>query len=144
MTARRPRKTDSTPENSRWPLYPWAESFLQALSMSCDVTAAAKFAGMDRGLAYKLRHADPEFAQAWRQTLVDGIDLVEQEAFRRALDPASKSDVLLIFLLKSHRPDVYRETIRVDLVAEARRLAAQYGLSEADAVEEAEALLRGS
>ena len=52
--------------------------------------------------------------------------MLEAEARRRAL---AGSDGLLMFLLRAHRPERYRETLdlRVELRAEAERIAAKVG-----------------
>jgi hypothetical protein len=54
----------------------------------------------------------------WDEALEDACDILEAEAWKRARD---KSDLLLIFLLKAHRPAKYRETTRHEIDA---RLAA--------------------
>lgn len=61
-------------------------------------------------MAYHSRVRSEEFALQWEEALQDAIDVLESEARRRAL---GQSDTLLIFLLKSHRPEVYRENYHV-------------------------------
>jgi hypothetical protein len=51
------------------------------------------------------RDDDPSFAAEWLDAAEAGIDLLEDEARRRAM---AGSDLLLIFLLRNRRPDVYR------------------------------------
>lgn len=97
-------------------------------------------AGVTRQMAYKYRQQNEAFAAAWQAAEDDAVDMLEATARQRAM---SISDVLLIFLLKAHRPEKYRDTIRVDFMAEARRLAAAYGLEEEEAIREAEAILKG-
>jgi hypothetical protein len=50
------------------------------------------------------RQEDPEFAAKWDDAVADGIDLLETEVFRRAME---YSDKLAMFLLKKRRPEVY-------------------------------------
>lgn len=103
------------------------EVFLDRLSKSPNVTAAAKAAGYSRKFFYELRKDDPDFAEAWQDALAQSLDVAEGELYRRAVRGVVKkvfyqdkqidtvreySDTLLIFLLKSHKPEVYRETTR--------------------------------
>ena len=84
----------------------WRLKFLDALRMHGVVTRAAQEAGIDRDTAYFERKRDPVFAQEWQEALDRGVDMLEDVAKERAY---RGSDTLLIFLLKAHRPDVYRE-----------------------------------
>jgi len=84
--------------------------FLAHFRESGNVRAAAQAAGVSRQMAYLRREADPDFAQAWDAAEEEATDVLVAEARRRALDA---SDTLLIFLLKSHRPAVYREKFDV-------------------------------
>jgi hypothetical protein len=43
--------------------------FLNHLAESCNVSAAARLAGVDRNSAYDLKDRDPTFARAWRRAL---------------------------------------------------------------------------
>lgn len=90
----------------------WAPRFLEIFRQTCNVRLSADGAGIDRDAAYRRRQRDQRFAEAWAQAEQDAIDVLEAEARRRAL---STSDTLLIFLLKAHRPDRYREQSRVEL-----------------------------
>ena len=118
----------------------WKPVFLAELARTCNVTAAAKKAGIHRDTAYAARAdplaevADPEaeaFTRAWDTALEEGVDTLELEAHRRAfkgvLEPAGwyqgkaggkvrrYSDTLAIFLLKAHRPEKYRENVHQEL-----------------------------
>jgi hypothetical protein len=107
------------------------ESFLISLSQNANVSQAAKFSEVNRNTAYKWRQSDPDFAEAWDRALEDATDALEAEARRRAtegyeepiiyggkviVDPETGrpivkkkySDALMVFLLKSHRPNRYR------------------------------------
>ena len=100
------------------------EQFLKALAETCNVTAAARQIGMSRRSMYDKRDADAEFAEAWDNAVEQGIDTLEFEARRRAYEGVDEpvfhrgeecghvrrySDTLLMFLLRSHRPEKYRE-----------------------------------
>lgn len=106
--------------------------FLDHLSVSANVTAAARVAGVERGTIYGWREADPAFASAWADALEAATDALEAEARRRAVegfeepvmyggrivnDPVTGnplmrrrySDGLMRFLLRAHRPGRFRE-----------------------------------
>ena len=50
----------------------------------------------------------PDFAQAWEEAIEQAVDILEAEAWQRA---RKKSDILMIFLLKAHKPEKYREKV---------------------------------
>lgn len=94
------------------------------------VTGAAELVGVSRRRLYSERDSDREFAAAWAEAVERGIELLEAEAFRRAHDGVDEpqfyqgvvcgtvrkySDALLIFLLKSKRPAVYRDYAKVEV-----------------------------
>ena len=84
----------------------WVDRFLEVFRDTCNVRLSCHAAGIDRCAVYHYRAADPEFREAWDQAEDDAIDLLEAEARKRA---RASSDVLMIFLLKAHRPHKYRE-----------------------------------
>lgn len=78
--------------------------------MSLNVALAAQGAGINRATAYKERDKSPEFAKAWDDAKAAAIERLEAAAFERA---RSASDTLLIFLLKSHKAEIYRDRYEV-------------------------------
>ncbi len=80
-----------------------ARQFLDALAAGMSVTAACAAVGIGRRTAYDWRDADEAFADDWDDACEASIDLLEDEARRRAMQV---SDVLLIFLLKARRPAI--------------------------------------
>lgn len=139
MTSAPKRAALSTPKKGG----AWHGRFLEAFRQTGNVRLSAQGAGVDRTTVYRAAKADAEFAAAWREAEQDAIDTLEAVARQRALQT---SDTLLIFLLKSLRPDRYRERIemRVDMRREAERLAASLdGVSADDLIAEAEAIARG-
>ena len=99
-------------------------TFLTSLAETGNVSAAARAAKVSRSYAYRLKTADPEFAADWAEALETAIDALDAEARRRALDGVETphfhqgrvcgtgrkySDTLLMFLLRAHRPERYRE-----------------------------------
>lgn len=107
---RRLKTTKSTPEKKRRRgAGEWIPTFLATLRNSGNVRLACQKAGIDRKTAYKWKERSREFREQWQEALDDACDVLEAEAWNRA---RGGSDLLLIFLLKAHRPDIYRETTR--------------------------------
>jgi hypothetical protein len=86
----------------------WRATFLKTLAKTPSVTMAAKAAGIPRRTAYDHREKDPQFAQAWDDALNQSLDVLEHEVYQRALKDDAQ---LAMFLLKAHRPAIYRERI---------------------------------
>lgn len=84
----------------------WKKRFLETLRETCNVRVACEKAGVGRATAYKARKHGKEFAKAWDEAIDDAVDGLEMLATKRA---AEGSDSLLMFLLKAHRPEKYRE-----------------------------------
>jgi hypothetical protein len=137
---------------------------LEALARGMSPTSAANAAGVGRSTAYLWRHEDPEFAAKWDAAVAQGIDRLEDEAHRRAVEGVKRpvyrggvlvgemtkySDTLLMFLIKRRRPEVYGRSHdgsrKVDLISveEARsrlkELGLQLPLTEGDYEEELDA-----
>jgi len=100
------------------------DKVLDLVSKGSTVQDACLAAGVLKRQFSRIRAADKEikarFAEAWE----NGAEVMEAEAFRRAVTGVNKpvyqmgfevgvvreySDTLLIFLLKGRKPDVYRE-----------------------------------
>jgi hypothetical protein len=94
----------------------WGPHFLESYRATGNVRLSASSAGIDRDTAYKRRRRDARFAAAWAAAQEDAIDVLEAEARRRAL---SASDPLLMFLLRAHRPAMYRDNARLELTGAA-------------------------
>ena len=89
----------------------WREAFLAALTNTGNVRYACQQAGIARRTAYDRRETDVEFAAAWKDAMEDAIDHIEAVAFEKAKEG---ENVLLIFLLKSHRREVYGERVGME------------------------------
>lgn len=98
-----PKLTDLTPKK-------WRDAFLDALAQHGNVSRAARAAKISREWLYQQRHADEDFARQWEQAQSIGLDSLEDVANVRA---RKMSDTLLIFLLKAHRPEKYRDRYEV-------------------------------
>lgn len=107
----------------------WKRKFLDALEQGVTVREAAASAGVGRSTAYEARESDADFASAWDTAYEEGTDVLEQEAFRRAVEGTrgrpvvadgqiiaevqEYSDTLMTLLLKARRPSRYRERVDV-------------------------------
>lgn len=124
-TPKKAAKKHSTPARRDW-----KEVFLAALRTSPNVSGAAVAAGHNRQHVYAVREADAAFADAWDDALGEAVEMAEGEAYRRAVKGVEKpvyqaghligkvqeySDTLLIFLLKAHKPERYRESLDLNL-----------------------------
>lgn len=115
--------TDRTPKKGN-PPDDWPIRFLEALADYGNVSAACRLAKVSRDTAYRHRNTDVDFATAWEAAAALGVESLEDEARRRAYKGVRKpvyqkgelvgyvqeySDTLMIFLLKAHKPEKYRE-----------------------------------
>jgi hypothetical protein len=102
--------------------------FLDLLAKGHTVGWCAHKAGVHRRYLYEVREKDPVFAAAWAEAWEAGGEALEEEARRRAFSGVRKpvyyqgrvvghirefSDLLVIFLLKGRKPEVYRESLEV-------------------------------
>ena len=112
------------------------EVFVTTLAGGQSITKACEAARISRSTAYVWRDADDAFKALWDEALEAGIDLLEDEARRRAVEGVERpvvamgkiarnddgsvlkireySDTLLALLLKAKRPDQYRERVDVN------------------------------
>lgn len=104
--------------------------FLAALADTGNVTLSARAINTGRRTVYEWREADDVFAKAWDRAVKIAVIGLEDEARVRAEDGVDEpvfhggkqcgtvrrySDTLLIFLLKAHNPEKYRENSRMEL-----------------------------
>jgi hypothetical protein len=102
------------------------KTFLDVLRRTCNVTEAARTAGVGRRTAYEWRQADAAFASAWDEAEQEAADALEREAWRRGVEGTDKpvtyqgkitvtykeySDRMLEMLLKAHRPDKFKDRV---------------------------------
>lgn len=86
--------------------------FFKTLAKTCNVQRSCRKSGISSPQAYKLRKEDESFRQRWDDALEEAMGILESKAYTRA---SKTSDVLLIFLLKAHNPDKYRDRHDIDL-----------------------------
>jgi hypothetical protein len=107
----------------------WGPRFLISLAESANIYAACKAAKVSRSTVYLRRDNDVMFAAAMAAAIDDACDDLELEARRRAKEGVVRpvfqggarvgevqdySDTLLIFLLKAHRPEKFRDNVKVE------------------------------
>lgn len=105
------------------------EKFIAVLAEFCNVSEAARAAGISRTAAYDWREADPAFAALWDEAEQIAADKLEREAWRRAVEGTDRpivhqgeitatykeySDRMLEILLKGHRPERYVDRIKAE------------------------------
>ena len=106
----------------------WRDEFIERLKATGNVTLAATGAGVTRQHVYQTRNRNKKFRRLWDEALEQAVDLLDGEARRRATgmtrdvwyageivgEERVYSDTLLIFLLKAHRPHLYRDNVKVE------------------------------
>ena len=96
----------------------WQDKFIEASSEVPSVKHAGLRAGIGRREVYRLRERNAEFAAKWAEVLDLAIDELEARAFKLALEGDDHVAAnLLTFLLRCHRPELYRETNRFEIDA---------------------------
>ncbi len=104
----------------------WQARFLKELSESGNVLWACQSAKVNRSYAYRCRDDEPDFAAAWASAVEDAGDVLEHEAYRRAVKGVMKpifhqgeecgrvreySDGLLTLLLKAAKKEKYQDRV---------------------------------
>lgn len=79
-------------------------AFLRKFRDTGTIASASRAVRIDRGTVLRWRKQDPEFEQAFEEANEDVTESLEQCAIQRA---KSKSDLMLIFLLKNRAPERY-------------------------------------
>ena len=108
---------------------PWKPLFLDTLRGTGNVRLSASNADVARQVAYRARDSSPKFRADWDEALEEARELLEAEARRRAAMGVEEpvfykgqvvghirkySDNLLMFLLKAHWPEKFRENLSID------------------------------
>lgn len=106
------------------------KAFLESLIEYGNVSHAAKQIDMARSYMYEYRDKDEAFKAAWDEAVDISVEAMEKEARRRAVEGVEEpvfyqgdecgtirkySDTLLIFLLKAHKPEKYKERTQQDV-----------------------------
>lgn len=93
----------------------WEDKFLRLYRETGNVTLSARGAGINRNTVYERRKNNPAFAAIMDDAREEAIEILEAVANKRARE---SSDTLLIFLLKSLKPDTYGDKLRISYDAE--------------------------
>ena len=112
------------PADAGRPSHQKLDAFLHHLGRTGSVTYAATRTGLRRNMLYKLKASDEEFAARGAAALDLGVERLQDDAMRRALQGTERAvfrngrqvgsvrqydNRLLQFLLRAHRPEVYAE-----------------------------------
>lgn len=104
-------------------------AFLSAYSDGLSIQDACLKAGIGRTTFYTWKENDMRFRSAFSDAMERSVDVMEEEAKRRAVRGVLKpvyyngkivgsireySDTLLIFLMKGRRPDVFKERANIE------------------------------
>lgn len=89
------------------------DRFLDKLRNSGNVRAACKAAGVPRRTVYYWRKKFVTFRAEWDEAQEDACDILEGVAWERST--VGQSDRLLMFLLKAHRPERFKERSETDV-----------------------------
>jgi hypothetical protein len=104
--------------------------FAARLEETGSISEASDTVGISRNAAYDLRCRDPEFDAACRQALERATDRLERKVRHRAENGSKRGvwykgdkvgeereyhDTLSVFMLKAHRPDVYRPDVAAQI-----------------------------
>jgi hypothetical protein len=105
------------------------EKFIAVLRETCNVSEAARAAGIGRRTAYEWRDKDAAFAGDWDEAEQEAADKLEREAWRRGVEGVDKpvvhqgvimttykeySDKMLEILLKGHRPEKFADRSKIE------------------------------
>lgn len=112
--------------------HPKKRAFLQAYRMTGNVSVATRSIGASRDIFYQWCKSDAEFMREAEIAEAEAVEVMEAEAFRRAMKGVTRSkgvyhngrqiatetvteysDTLLIFMLKARAPHKYRERYEI-------------------------------
>lgn len=129
----KPKRAPAKPKAKKLPDTKWHKRFFEAYKLTGQVLPSLKLVGVSRGTFDNHRRDFPEFDLAYQEAKEADTQEIEISARNRAvngvirkrftrdgkplIDPQTGkqyeereySDILTIFLLKSRRPDVYRD-----------------------------------
>lgn len=146
----RPKKAVTRMRAKQWP-----DVFISELRKRGIVLDAAKVARVNRVTAYRRKEINSDFAQQWTDALEDASDVMEAEAFRRAVKGVRKpvyqkgecvgyiqeySDSLMALLLRANRPAKFNDRMRLD-VYDWRAEARKEGIDPDEALNEFERII---
>jgi hypothetical protein len=113
------------------------DRFLKAFETCGNITQAAEIAKIDRTSHYIWMNADPAYPERFEAAQEAAIQSLEKIAWERA---KNKSDLLMIFMLKSLRPERYRDRTEVEHTGELKLTFAEQTVSRLHEIEKSERL----
>lgn len=124
----------------------WKLRFLYVLRKTHSPTAAAEAVGVTMQIARAEREADLTFQERWSDAITSGLDDLVSAAHKRALSGRPDADGILMFLLRSYKPDVYADRLRLELMqqqvmSDLRQMAEEQGLPVDDVLADAMAIM---
>lgn len=113
----------------------WKSKFIASMAKIPNVSVACRAANVSRVFAYETKKNDTVFAAAWEIAVVEGVESLEQEMWRRATKGTKKgvwmknakgkpvkvedvtqySDTLAIVLAKAHAPQKYHDNVHTEI-----------------------------
>jgi hypothetical protein len=153
--ARPPKKETATEAKRRIN----KEAFLKVLADTGNIRLSCQAADVPRASVYEWLAADPTFASRFDVAREEAIEALEAVARNRAIGQRAQydtnghqvqaavhgSDLLVMFLLKSLRPEKYRDNVRVDMSIDVKhevdRIAADIGAPVDEVMAEVERIL---
>jgi hypothetical protein len=109
-----PPMQEPPPPAWRKPEDDWRDAFIAYLRELPNIRRACEAVGIMRSMFYSRYSTDADFAAAVDEAKAEAIENLEATAYVRA---QTTSDSLLMFLLKAHKPEVYRENFKLDVTA---------------------------
>lgn len=91
----------------------WWAPFCTILRETGNVRRSCETLNINRRMAFRHKQNYSEFSDMWDDAMADACDTLELIARDRAIE---SSDRLLMFLLASHRPELYNDSYKVKFV----------------------------
>ena len=90
---------------------PWEKRFLVSLSTHCNITQAARDAGVARRTVYDRRDASPDFEANWNAAIETALDAIEIAVYTAALSGDMQT---ARWFLSRRRPQVYGDRMALE------------------------------
>ena len=89
----------------------WEKQFLASVARHCNITQAAKDAGIARRTAYGRRDASPDFAEKWDDAIEEAIDAIEIAVYTESLGGDMQT---ARWFLSRRRPQVWGDKLSLE------------------------------
>lgn len=123
------RVTTGTPTGVNKTVENWELFFYLLLKYAGNVTRACELSKISREAVYARRNANPEFEARFQEVKAQAIEVMEDEATRRAFEGVEEgiyfqgskidlktvySDGLIQFLLRANKPEKYKDRLSTE------------------------------